>query len=731
MLNKIIKIDYKKIAYYLVITVVFLLLLWLVAKPYFGSRYDYNIGDISQDDILSSKDITYVNIKETQKRINEVKKRTPAIFDLEILINEDVLTALNHFFDIIEKLNNSDLTLDAKIEVIQSEKYKAINKNTLINIFQNYKDKNYKEKCTSTIVYVLNNGLSNLNREQLLEYKKSGIIVKRIQKAEITQEKIEVSDIIASDEVKEVVTKYLMQKYNDLGKQNVSALTNTILSILVPNVFYNREESHKLMNEQIEKVEPVLNTIKKGAIVIRHGEEINDENYPKLKAISLYASKFNIKAIIGIGILLFMVFYLSIYPFKEGNLKLDLKGYITFLLFTLFVVFYSYLITLLKNRPDYIIFGVLVPTAGITMIAEVLYKRKLSFILAMILPIFLLLISGNDPYTFIFSMGSGLIAIYSVKEAEKRSDLLKPSLFIIGVNILLLVSISLLKEFTYREITNLLIWGAGNGIVSVILALGIIPFFEIIMNIPTNFRLLELSSLNTPIMKKMQNEAPGTYHHSINVANMAENAARLIKANALLVRVAALYHDIGKIPNAEYYIENKKEDNKHNYIKPSLSNSILKAHVKIGVDMAKEMKLPEEVIDIISQHHGTSLMKYFYHQALKSTENGTKVDQQDYHYQGPKPQTREAAIVMLADTVEAASRVLKKPSAKRIEEFVNDNIESKFREKELNESTLTFRGLMKISIAFRRYLTGVFHSRIEYPDENEIEKDINGAKKAR
>jgi len=211
---------------------------------------------------------------------------------------------------------------------------------------------------------------------------------------------------------------------------------------------------------------------------------------------------------------------------------------------------------------------------------------------------------------------------------------------------------------------------------------------------------------------------------------MAENAARYIKANPLLVRVAALYHDIGKIPNAEYFIENNRGQNKHDLLKPSLSNSILKAHIKIGVEMAQEMKLPKEVIDIIEQHHGTSLMKYFYHQALK--EKGLKnndVDKRDYRYPGPKPQTREAAIVMLADSVEAAYRVLTNPSAKKIEKMVKDIIESKFRDGQLNESSLTLRGLMKITVVFTKYLTGLFHTRIEYPDDKEIEQKETEIKK--
>jgi putative nucleotidyltransferase with HDIG domain len=487
-------------------------------------------------------------------------------------------------------------------------------------------------------------------------------------------------------------------------------------------MFYNSEESQRLLNGEINKVQPVLNTIKKGAIVIRRGEEINEENFPKLRAISVHTSRFNLKAIIGIGILLLILLYISIILFMDEGSKKEVQNYLIFAGFALFSIFYAYLITLIKNLPEHVIFGVLIPIAGITMTAEVLFKRKFSLTLATILPILLLLISGKDPYTFLFTIGSGLVAIYAIKTAEKRSDLLRSSIFIIITNELLLAAVGFLRELSFREFLTLLIWGAGNGIVSVVLSLGIIPFLEVLLNLPTNFRLLELSDLNTPIMKKMQIEAPGTYHHSINVANMAENAARAVKANALLVRVAALYHDIGKIPNAEYYVENNQGENKHNFIKPTLSNSILKAHVKMGLEMAKEMKLPREVLDIVTQHHGTSLMKYFYHQAVRNNP-GEEIDKKDYHYVGPKPQNREAAIVMLADAVEAASRTLKNPSAARIDEFVNEMIESKFREGQLNESTLTLRGLMKISIAFRRYLTGVFHSRIEYPDDREIEKE--------
>jgi putative nucleotidyltransferase with HDIG domain len=713
--------DKSAVVFYSVVAVLFASILWMIARPYFGVHYNYSIGDITTEDIVSPRDITYINVQETEKRIDEVKSRVPAIFDLNMAIEGESLKKVDNFYDLITDVDVSNPNQKEKIRAIYEQNYDSFSEPLLKDTFKNYETLQYREKVKRAVEYVLNKGLSLDTREQLLQYEKNGIILKKIQKSEITRHKVEINEVVAKDDVDKAVSNYLSENFKDIDRRQAGFLTAQSVAFLTPNLFINNEESNLLKIEEIRKVEPIKNTIKKGAIVARYGEEINNVNLPKIEAISAYTSRFNLKAIIGIGILLLLLLYISFILFKGDEAKVDLKTYIVLTGFILFTVIYAYLISLVKSRPYYLTFGVLVPTAGIIMTAEVLFKRKFSFTLAMTIPIFLLLISGIDPYTFLFAMGSGVFAMYAVKDAEKRSDLLKSSIFIILANALMIIAIGLLRELTSKELLSLLIWGAGNGIASVVLSLGVIPFFEVILNLPTNFRLLELTDLNSPILKKMQIEAPGSYNHSLNVANMAEQAARAIRANPLLVRVAALYHDIGKVPNAEYYIENNRGKSKHDLLKPSLSKSILKAHVKIGVEMAREIKLPREVINIIEQHHGTSLMKYFYHQALKNKEN-KDVDVQEYRHQGPKPQTREAAIVMLADSVEAASRVLKRPSTKRIEEFVTEIVESKFRDRELNESSLTLRGLMKISIAFRRYLTGVFHTRIEYPDEKQIEE---------
>lgn len=722
MKKSISKIWKIRLLYYGALGGFFCIMLWLIAKPYFGARYNYQIGDVSVEDIVSPKDVTYINAKETEKRIEEVRKRIPVVFDFNATINREVIKKVEVFLSSVREVKTKEISIEDKISEIKETSSIELTEAVLKDVLKYADNGKFGERLITIVSYMRDSGLSDLKKIELEEYEENGIFLKRIEESEIIFEKIGVDQIIAADEAERRVNELILENFIDLPPAYRNILGNTANLFLGPNVFLNPDETEKIKIEEIQKVKPVLNTIKKGAIVIRRGEEINEENFPKLQAITLYTSNFNLKAIAGIGIFLLLLIYLSIIPFVNEWNKVDFKNYLVLLSFIVFTVAYSFLITLIKGLPHHILFGVLVPTAGITLTAEVLYKRKLSLTLAVVLPIFLLLVSGNDPYTFIFAMGSGLVAIYAVRNAQKRNDILKSSLFIVAVNGLILSAIGLLKELNSKEFFSLLIWGTGNGIVSVILSLGTVPFFEVLFNIPTNFRLLELTDLNAQMLKRMQLEAPGTYHHSINLANMAENAARYIKANPLLVRVAALYHDIGKIPNAEYYIENNQGENKHDLLKPSLSNSILKAHVKMGVEMARELKLPKEVINVIAQHHGTSLMKYFYHQALKNEEEGFEVDKKDYHYQGPKPQTREAAIVMLADAVEAASRTLKNPSARRIEEFVNGIIESKFREGQLNESSLTLRGLMKISIAFRRYLTGLFHSRIEYPDDREIKK---------
>ena len=261
---------------------------------------------------------------------------------------------------------------------------------------------------------------------------------------------------------------------------------------------------------------------------------------------------------------------------------------------------------------------------------------------------------------------------------------------------------------------SLLGWGVANGFLCGILVLGFLPILELLLNAPTRFKLMELSDLNSPIFKRMLSQAPGTYTHSISVANLAETASEAIGANALLARVSAYYHDIGKVDQADYFVENQKAFNRHDELKPSLSVAVIKSHVRIGIEKAQELNLPQAIIDIIAQHHGRGLITYFYDRAVKEGKN-PRVSRDDYSYTGVRPKTKEAAVLMLADTVEAASRTLKRPTEARLEAFVQDMIMAKFSSGELGDSLLTLRDLELIRKSFVQILEGYFHTRIEYP----------------
>jgi putative nucleotidyltransferase with HDIG domain len=250
------------------------------------------------------------------------------------------------------------------------------------------------------------------------------------------------------------------------------------------------------------------------------------------------------------------------------------------------------------------------------------------------------------------------------------------------------------------------------------LVLGFLPMLEHVLNAPTTFRLIELSDLNSPILKRLFSAAPGTYSHSVMVANLAESACQEIEANALLARVGAYYHDIGKIDQPDYFVENQTAYNKHDDIPPRLSATVIRSHVKLGVEKARLLGLPREVTNIIAEHHGNSVISWFYHEEIKREDNSKGVvNVEDFTYPGNPPRSRESAVVMLADVTEAAVRTLKKPTAARLEKFIHELFLSKFDAGQLWDSDLTFRELQTIEHIFVRVLAGHYHSRIEYPKQ--------------
>ncbi|HRZ40654.1 MAG TPA: HDIG domain-containing protein [Candidatus Omnitrophota bacterium] len=362
------------------------------------------------------------------------------------------------------------------------------------------------------------------------------------------------------------------------------------------------------------------------------------------------------------------------------------------------------------------------PVPMITMLTMLLFNDlHLVFIMAFISSILSVLIVGGDlNMMLVFFMGS-MMAAYSVKDARGRSTMLNAGLFVALTEI---VAIILLKSQWIEVLSRPFLEGyiyplAASGFLSALLTIATLKIFESLFGVLTNFSLLELSDFNQPLLKRMIVEAPGTYHHSLVVSNLSEAAADTIGANALLTRVGAYYHDIGKLEKAEYFTENQMIGwNKHDLLEPSVSRLVIVNHVKQGLEIAKKYKLNPIIADFIPQHHGTSLTHYFYQKALEEAEDPSKVKQEDFRYPGPKPQVRETAIVMLADSVEAATRSLDDPNPQKIEELVHKIINNKFIDGQLDECNLTLKEIDKIASTFTRVLSAMYHSRVKYPERN-------------
>jgi putative nucleotidyltransferase with HDIG domain len=321
------------------------------------------------------------------------------------------------------------------------------------------------------------------------------------------------------------------------------------------------------------------------------------------------------------------------------------------------------------------------------------------------------------------------IGAISVRRCSRRSAFIYAGLRIAAVNSFLIVTYMLFHpQLSSSELAARFLLAITGGVASGLLAGGLAPFAEYFGSYVTDIKLLELASLDRPLLRELSLQAPGTWNHSMVMGQIAEAAAEAIGANPLLARVGAFYHDIGKIKKPAYFVENQRDCNRHDKLTPSMSALIIKAHVKDGIEMAQEYGLPEVLVDFIPQHHGNSLIEYFYEKALRDAEDDEDVDESHYRYPGPRPQTKEAGILMLADAVEASSRTLSVPVPAKIQGLVQKIINKVFASGELNECNLTLQDLHLIAKSFTRVLTGIYHRRIEYSEPAEKTRDARVAR---
>jgi hypothetical protein len=369
-----------------------------------------------------------------------------------------------------------------------------------------------------------------------------------------------------------------------------------------------------------------------------------------------------------------------------------------------------------------------IPFAAGAMLVRFLINSETAVIFTLIVSLLAGMVFENNVLFSIYSLVGSLVAAHAVGQCEQRSDLIKAGLVVGAINMAMVVLFTLVTNpaLTVESGFNVLL-GFLGGVLAGVIVTGVAPLIEILFGYASNIKLLELANMDRPLLKRLIFEAPGTYHHSIITGTMAEAAARAIGANPLLARVSCYYHDIGKCRKPGYFVENQQgPKGKHDRLSPHMSSLILISHVKDGIEMAREHRLGKRIIDIIPQHHGTRLIPYFYHKARQEAERrGETVNENEFRYPGPKPQTREAGLVMLADAAEATCRTLDDPSPARISGLVQKIINEIFTDGQLEECELTLKDLHAIDNSFTHTLTGIFHQRIKYPDDHEI-KELEG-----
>jgi putative nucleotidyltransferase with HDIG domain len=492
-----------------------------------------------------------------------------------------------------------------------------------------------------------------------------------------------------------------------------------MLPHLRPNLLYQEDQTQRMIEEAVRSVPRVKGMVLERERIIDSHERITPDHLQKLRSLAEALAERQSEAghllafLPRLGHILFVALAVGLLVVYLALGERQVLAAWDKNLLVVIILFFSVLISALAigaRLPTY-----LVPTAVSSMLLTIFFGPRTGFVGTVTLALILAGMWGNDFSLAALGLVTGAASITAVSRLRSRSWVLNAMVRLVAAYVLAISALELVHFVSFQKLLVSWAYGGAAGFLAPVLTYGLAVVLEFAFDVTTDMSLLELSDLNHPLLRELAVRAPGTYHHSLMVGNLAEAAAEAIGANSLLARVGAYYHDIGKLDMPEYFIENQGTGkNPHDKLSPTMSALILANHIRQGIEKAREAGLPKEVIAFIPEHQGTQLMSYFYERARKSSAE--PVEEQKFRYPGPKPQSKETAIVMLADAVEAAVRSLKQPTPSRVRQVVNSIIQRRFNEGELDESPLTLRDLNRIAEAFVQALAGLFHPRIEYPE---------------
>lgn len=643
-----------------------------------NKKYDLKVGDIAPVDFRASADL--VDQMTTDALIEDAVNSVQNQYRQELEVRRSALKETNDFFNGIINARNPMIDTTEIAEMLANRGTYGIDRDGYLALLA---------IDNSDLRYALNTINNSINKiyETPLE---------EDDESKISRSKNELADIVDSF------------SFNDTVKETIKQFTSTLVR---PNYFYDEEATEALKLEAKESVTPVI--IKKNQTIVKEGDPVNANQIALLSELG-FLSESGLSALPFAGLLAtvlvihgIIIFYLKRYYTEIYN---DMKR--------ISLIFLLMNLTIIMTRFMVIISPFIVPYTFLPMLLTILVKKRIGQTLALFSAIFISIITGFHVQVLIILMLTSVLSIIFINKVEERNDIIKSSLYIGIVTLLLSLAMGFMLSNAVSETFRNSLLAASAVLMSGILVIGFLPMIENTFNVVTEIKLLELANPNNPLLKRLQMEAPGTYHHSIMVGNLAEAAAEELHANSILLRVAAYYHDIGKLSRPQFFKENQiGSKNPHDEITPNLSTLIIINHVKIGLEMAEKAKLPEEIKDLIAQHHGTTLVKYFYLTMKNNAEDPDAIKEKDFRYPGPKPKTREAGIMMLADSVEAAVRSISDPTAGKVEAMVYKIFKDKLEDGQLDECDITFSDVSRIRKNFLKTFGSIYHERIEYPED--------------
>ncbi|MCF7945273.1 MAG: HDIG domain-containing protein [Spirochaetia bacterium] len=672
-----------------------------------------SVGEIADKDIIAEKSIFYIDKEATE---NAIEKATDKVKKVFYYSQDTTLRIINDFTLFAETINSENYDENSLNERIFSQ----FSRTELLALreISNSQRELVLSLSEEYIKRMLSSGIVSTSESLLIENEEMIEVSGPYQANNFNEtDTISKNDLIIENEIDSVIEEYL--ENTGITSEYQKIIFDISRNFVEPNIFYDQITTNRRINQAANGIQPIIKEIEKGEILVKEGFFVNEEDYEKIQRIQeeIYSQPLvHTIAESLIIIFLYSVFFYIALLRIPNNFR---KKQIIYILIGCTAIFSVLLLVLSYYSFFYNIGNILffIPIALFGMMITILFNRiDISILLTSFLAILFGTIPEQTSSDVLLLAVIGTAAALLLKNAKRRIDIIKGIGWLLVLYIIITIIYIALDLSAFTALPVLLAVSTINILVTGLIILIVVPIFEHVLNLPTVFRLMELMEHDNKVMRRMVQVARGTHSHSVAVAELTEAACEAISANKLLAKVGAFYHDIGKIDQPEYFIENQSGANKHDNLKPSLSVAVIKSHVKIGIEKAKEVGLPKEVIEILAQHHGNDVISFFYMEALKKNGNTENITKEDFSYNGTPPLTREAAVVMLADSVDAASRTLKQPTTTKIDKLIWSIIMKKIENNQLNNCDLSIKDLEKIKESFLFKLTGRFHKRISYPD---------------